>query len=61
MGDFASDPYFVTEALEEGFVVGRLFGKKFQGDGLTESKVIGAIDFAHAAPAEERDDAVASG
>src|SRR5262249_53984443 len=35
--------------------------QEFQGDGLTELQVIGAIDFAHAATPEETDDPVAVG
>ena len=35
--------------------------QELQRDRLTERQVVGAVDLAHAAPAEHRDDAVAAG
>src|SRR5204863_1131014 len=60
MGDEAGDADFAVEALEEALVAGGFLGEKFEGDGLAEGEIGGAVDFTHAAAAEESDDAVAS-
>ena len=59
MGDLARDANLVAEALERARVPGGSLRKKLQRDRLAEFEVGGAIDFAHAAPAEQGDDAIA--
>ena len=61
VGDLARDADFVVEAGEGAIVGGGGFGEEFQGDGLAESEVGGAVDFAHAAAAQESGDAIAAG
>ena len=38
-----------------------MIGKKFERDRLAEFQIVGAIDFAHAASAEQTDDAITLG
>ena len=45
----------------DGFIARRLIGQKLQRDALTEGQIVGAINLAHAALAQQRDDAVAAG
>src|ERR1700722_16844439 len=61
MRNSARHPHFVTKSLEQSFVAGRFIGKKFHRYLLSERQVVGAIDLAHAAFAQQRDDAIASG
>ena len=42
-------------------VVGAGVGQELQSYGLRQREIGGAVDFAHAAAAEQRDDAIASG
>ena len=46
------------ETLQAGGVVGELGGEDLQGDIAIQLGVPGAVDLAHAAPAEEADDLV---
>ena len=41
--------------------IGPSLGKELQGYGLAQLQIIGAVDLAHPAPAERRDDAEATG
>ena len=50
---------FALEAPPEGTVLGQVFAKKLDGDGDIPAGIVGAIDFGHAAPAEESVDPVA--
>ena len=50
---------FAVEALQQALIARRLFGQELQGDGLSQRQVGGAIDLAHAAAAQQADDAVA--
>ena len=61
VGDLARDADFVVEAGEGAIVGGGGFGQEFQGDGLAEREVGGAVDFAHAAAAQESGDTIAAG
>ena len=61
MGDLAGDADFTVETLEGALVVGAGIGQELESDGLGEREIGGAVDFAHAAAAEQGDDAVASG
>jgi hypothetical protein len=45
---------------ETNRIVGQPLGEKLQRDSLAEPEIVGAIDFTHAAPAEQPDDAVAA-
>ena len=60
VGDLAGDADFAMEAFEQALIARGLFGQEFQRDGLAEREVGGAIDFAHAAAAEQGDDAIAA-
>ena len=57
--DLPREPDLGVEAREEALVRGDRLGQELQGDGLSELQVVGAVDLAHAALAEEPDDAVA--
>ena len=59
MRDLAADTHLVDQAFEAARVRRERRWKELQGDGLTEADVIGAVDLAHAALAQRRDDAVA--
>ncbi len=48
----------LREAIRIGADAG---GQKFERDRLIERQVVGSVDFAHAAPAEQRDETVAAG
>ncbi len=60
VGNQAGDAYFAVEALKEAGVVRGFLGQELEGDGLGEHEVGGAIDFAHAAAAEQAENAVAA-
>jgi hypothetical protein len=58
--DLAGNADFVAEPGESRFRhLGA--GEEFEGDGLVEDEVEGAVDLAHAAVAEEAEDAIAAG
>ena len=57
----ARDADFVAEALQRIFVLVHGFGQKLQRHGLFQDQVVGAIDLAHAALAEDGDNPIASG
>ena len=58
--DLAGEADFIFEAFEPGLVLAEEGGEELEGDGLVEGDVVGAVDLAHAAAAEEFDDAVAA-
>ena len=60
MRDAARNPYFVAETFQQAFVARGFFGEELERDGLAESKVVGAVNLAHATFAEQGDDAVAA-
>ncbi len=49
----------VAQACQRRRIVGEMGGQELQRDRLAELQVVGAVDLAHAAPAEQPDDAVA--
>jgi hypothetical protein len=55
--DLARDLHFLTEAFQPVRVV-RRFGEELEGDRLVEGEVVGAVDLAHPAAAEQGDDPV---
>jgi hypothetical protein len=57
----ARDAHFAEEALAPHRVVGEVAREEFQGDGLAQFQIVGSIDLAHAAAAQQPDDAVAIG
>ncbi len=61
MGDLARKADLVVKTLKPGGIVFEGFGQEFQGDGLVEREVVGAVDLAHSPRAEEADNAVALG
>ena len=61
MRDPARDAHFVAEALERRSSSVCGFGQELQRDGLAQPEVVGAIDLAHAAAAQQRDHAIAFG
>ena len=61
VGDLARVPHLAPEALEHVRAVGERTAQELERHGLRELEVIGAVDVAHAAAAEEPDHAVAAG
>ena len=61
MGDPSRHPHFVAEAFQQTFVAGGFVRQKLHRDALSERQVVGAVNLAHAAFAEQRNDPVASG
>jgi hypothetical protein len=59
--DLAGEADFASEAGERVGIAGERGREKFQSDGLAEFQIFSAVDFAHTAFAERRDDAVAVG
>ena len=59
MRNLARDANFVAEARQSGFIAGDALGQKLERDWLLERQVVGAVDLAHSAFAEQRDDAIA--
>ena len=60
MRDLAGDADFGVKPLQPVLVLRGFRGQELQRHGLAQGKIGGAIDFAHAAPAEQSDDAIAS-
>ena len=56
--DLARHAHFTMKPRERGAVTQQMFGKELQRDRLTQFQVIGAIDFAHAAFANQAHDAI---
>ena len=61
MRDLARDADFIVEAAEGGWIARGHFGQEFERHLLAEREIVRAIDFSHAAAAEERNDPVAIG
>ena len=61
MRDLARDADFIVEARKRGRIARRHFGQELERDFLAECEVVRAINFAHPAAAEQRDDAIAAG
>ena len=61
MRNLASDANFGMKSREGGGILGEDLGKKLDGDELAECQIISAVDFAHAATAGHRDNAIAIG
>jgi hypothetical protein len=61
MGDLTRDANFVVKSSNRAWIPAHRRRQEFQGDRLSELQVVGAIDLAHAAAAEETDDAIALG
>src|SRR5205085_5399894 len=57
----ARDADFAVKARQGRAVRRQAFGEQLQGDRLRELEVVGAVDFAHAAAAQQADDAVTPG
>ncbi len=61
MRDLARDADLIVETGQRGGIARGHFGQELERDFLPEREVVRAIDFAHAAAAEERDDAITTG
>lgn len=61
MGNLTGQADFVAKELESGRVAGSALRKEFEGDGLVEFQIVGPVHLAHAAAAEQGDDAVSPG
>ena len=61
MRDLARDADFIVEARQRGWIARGHFGQELERDLLAQREIVRAIHFAHAAAAEQRDDAVAIG
>ena len=59
--DLAPDAHLGEQPLQEHGIVGHAAPKELERDWLTELDVLCPVDFAHAAPAERRDDPIAAG
>src|SRR5580765_3778927 len=57
--DLTSDAHFAVETRQRSSVLHKLFRQEFQRYVLIELEVLRAIDFAHAATADKRDNAIA--
>ena len=55
------DAHFVVEPREPLRILGHRRRQELQRDGLPEAEILGAVDLAHAAAAEQAEDAVALG
>ena len=58
VGDLARHAHLAVESLQQPLVLGGFFGQEFQRHRLAQHQVGGAIDFAHAAAAQQADDAI---
>ena len=58
MSDLAREANFTEEILQERTVLVQARRQEFQRDRVAELQVIGSVNFAHAAFADERDDSV---
>ena len=58
MRDLTSGADLVVELCEPRRITAEILGQEFQRDGLAETQIVGAIDFAHAAATEEADDSI---
>jgi hypothetical protein len=61
MRDPSRHPHFVAEPFQRTLVAGGFVRQKLHRDTLPKRQVVGAVHLAHAAFAEQSDDAVASG
>ena len=61
MRHLARDAHFADEALAADRVAREIAREKLQRDRLAEFEVVGAVHLAHAAAAEQADDAIAIG
>jgi hypothetical protein len=61
VGDLERHPHLVQEALEPTLVPLHLARQKLQRHRLTELQVIGSVDLAHPAPAQQADDSIPLG
>ncbi len=61
MRDAARVTHLGVEALDEGGLRGEFLRQEFQRDRLAELQIVGAVDLAHAAVADQPDDAVPVG
>ncbi len=57
--DLTRHAHFTMKPRERGAVTQQMFGKELQRDRLPQFEIVRAIDFAHAAPAQQADDAIA--
>ena len=61
MTDLTGYAHFAVKARERSAIAEEMFRQKLERDRLTEFQIVGAIDLAHAAFAEQADDPVAFG
>jgi hypothetical protein len=61
MGDLTCEANLGAKAFEAGGIDGDFWREEFERDGGAELEIVGAIDLAHAALAQEPDDAIAIG
>jgi hypothetical protein len=59
--DLARDAHFAVKSRERSDIRQHVFRKKFECDWLSKFQIIGAIDLAHTAFAEQPDDPIAIG
>ena len=59
MRDLARDAHLVAKTLQRVRIARHGFGQELQRHRLAEHQIVGAIDLAHAALAEQRDDPIA--
>ena len=60
MRDHAPEADFVVQSREKNAIAGQTRGEKLQRDGLSELRIVRAVDLAHAAAAEDARDAIAA-
>jgi hypothetical protein len=55
MGDLARHAHFVSKQCQGGFIAAEALGQELQRDRLAELEIVGLVNLAHAAPAEQAD------
>ena len=60
MRHLSRGPHFVVELREARRLVPQVVRQQLEGDGLTESQIVGAVDFAHPSATEQPDDPIAA-
>jgi len=61
MGDLSGNADFAAKALQQLLVVRGFLGQKLESDWLSQSEIVGTVNFAHSAPAKKCNDPVALG
>jgi hypothetical protein len=58
MGNAPRNPDLILKTVDQSLIARGLVGQELKRDGLTEREIVGAVNLAHAAFSQQRDDAV---